>query len=76
MAAADVFLSFGASTGELEAGLASAQAAVRATAAEMRTLAAEMVKTGASADSDLGSRLAALARSSSEAKGERRQLQG
>ena len=60
--AQDVYLSFGADASGLEAGLAAAQAAVRQTAAEMRSLASAMVKTGAAADSDLGSRLSAMGR--------------
>jgi hypothetical protein len=66
--ASDLYIAFGADTGEMEAGLARAQAAVRATAAEMRSLASEMVKTGPSADSEMGSRLASLGSKLSEAK--------
>jgi sugar phosphate isomerase/epimerase len=40
----------------------------RAAVAEMRSLASEMVKTGASADSEMGSRLASLGSKLSEAK--------
>ncbi len=65
---ADVYLAFGAETGEMESALARAQAAVKATTAEMRSLAAEMVSTGASADSALGSQLNALGGKLAEAK--------
>jgi hypothetical protein len=58
--ASDVYLSFGADTGPLEGALAAAQAAVRQTAAEMRSLAGEMARTGTSMDSDMGSRLSSL----------------
>ena len=66
--AADIYLAFGADTGGLEAGLAQAQAAVKATTAEMRNLAAEMVKTGAATDSELGQRLADLGSKLADAK--------
>ena len=66
--AADVYLAFGADTGDMEAGLARAQAAVRATTAEMRTLASEMVRTGAATDSELGARLADLGSKLADAK--------
>ena len=65
---ADVYLAFGAETGEMESALARAQAAVKATTAEMRSLANEMVSTGASADSALGSQLNALGGKLAEAK--------
>ena len=66
--ASDIYLAFGADTGGLEAGLAQAQAAVKATTAEMRSLASEMVKTGAATDSELGSRLADLGSKLADAK--------
>jgi hypothetical protein len=66
--AADIYLAFGADVGGLEAGLAQAQAAVKATTAEMRSLASEMVKTGAATDSELGSRLADLGSKLADAK--------
>ena len=66
--AADIYLAFGADTGGLEAGLAQAQAAVKATTAEMRSLASEMVRTGAATDSELGARLAELGSKLADAK--------
>src|SRR6516162_7110580 len=66
--AADIYLAFGADTGGLEAGLAQAQAAVKATTAEMRSLASEMVRTGAATDSELGARLADLGSKLADAK--------
>jgi hypothetical protein len=66
--AADIYLAFGADTGGLEAGLAQAQAAVKATTAEMRSLASEMVRTGAATDSELGARLAELGSELADAK--------
>ena len=66
--ASDIYLAFGADTGDMEAGLARAQAAVRATTAEMRSLASEMVKTGAATDSELGARLAELGSKLADAK--------
>src|SRR5271165_1110586 len=54
---ADVFVSFGADTGGLEAGFARAKAESKLLANEIANLAAEMVKAGASADSDLGQHL-------------------
>jgi hypothetical protein len=59
MADKSVYLNFGADTGKLEADLARANAGVRATAREMQRLAAEMQKTGAAADGELGQKLAA-----------------
>ena len=68
--ASDLYIAFGADTGEMEAGLA----AVRATAAEMRSLAAEMINTGGSADRP---RLAPCRTwlEAQRSQGERRQLQ-
>jgi phage-related protein len=68
MASSDVYLSFGAETGDLEAALARAQAEVKRTTAEMRTLASEMARTGSSMDSDMGSRLSSLGSKLTEAK--------
>jgi len=69
MAAADVYVSFGADTGGLEAALALAKAEVTAMTRELNTLAREMQKTGASADSELGQKVLALGESVALAKG-------
>ena len=65
----DVYLSFGATTGDMEAQLARAQAMVRATANEMRSLANQMQRSGATADSEMGQKLAALGEKMAQAKG-------
>lgn len=64
----DVYVSFGADTGGLEAGVALAKAEVTAMTRELTALAREMVKTGASADSELGQKLRALGGELAEAK--------
>jgi hypothetical protein len=67
--AADLYLSFGADTGPLEEAFALAKAEANATAREMAALAKQMQATGASADSDLGRHLSAVASGLAEAKG-------
>jgi hypothetical protein len=64
----DIFVSFGADTGGLEAGVALAKASVTAMTRELTSLAREMVKAGASADSELGQKLSALGGKLAEAK--------
>ncbi len=66
--AADIFVSFGADTGGLEAGVAIAKAQVQGMTRELTSLAREMVKTGASADSELGQKLRALGGQLAESK--------
>ena len=58
--AGDIYVSFGADTGDLEAAFALAKAQTNALAAEMRSLAVEMAATGAAADSELAGRLTAV----------------
>ena len=64
----DVYVSFGGDTGPLEAAAAVARAEINSLTREMRELAAEIVKTGAAADSDLAQRLNALGAQFSQAK--------
>lgn len=52
--AKDIYVSFSADTGDLEAGVARVQAEIKALNAELRTTANEMQKAGASMDSQLG----------------------
>lgn len=68
MASADVYVSFGADTGGLEAAMAIAKADVTAMTAELRKLAREMQSTGAAADSELGNRVLAAGTSLATAK--------
>ena len=63
----DIYVSFGAETGALEAAFATAKAEAKATSAEMTKLANEMQKAGASADSDMGRHLVELGASLREA---------
>ena len=56
----DIYVSFGADTGPLEAASAVAKAEVRSLTSEINRLGAEMQKTGADMDSSLGQRLNAL----------------
>jgi hypothetical protein len=56
----DIYFSFGADTGALEAANAKARAEVRSLTAEMNSLGREMTNTGADMDSALGARLNAL----------------
>ena len=65
---ADIYVSFGANTEELEAGLALANAGVKDFGRQMRAVADDMHATGASADSDLGRKLVALGREMAEAR--------
>ncbi len=67
--AGDVYISFGADTGDLEAALAVARQQVVELNGDMRDLAQQMLDTGASADSDLGQRMTALGGKLNEAKG-------
>lgn len=78
MADKDVYLNFGADTAGLEAGLAQANAAVRAYTREMNNLANQLQRTGAGLDSELGQKLTAasgkLAQAKSAAAGLREEL--
>jgi hypothetical protein len=65
----DVFVSFKADTGPLEASFATARAEVRGLQSELNRTAAEMRSTGAAADSELGQHFKALSVALSEAKG-------
>ena len=58
--AGDIYVSFGADTGDLEAAFALAKAQTNGLAAEMRALAVEMASTGAAADFGLAGRLTAV----------------
>ena len=73
---ADVYVSFGADTGGLEAAFALTKAEVKSLSAEMTKLANEMQKSGAAADSELGQHLRQLAGELSHAKGEMSDLSG
>lgn len=64
----DIYVSFGADTGQFEAGIARAKAEVNALAREMRQTASEMQKSGADMDSALGGHLKELGSSMAEAK--------
>ena len=72
--AGDVYISFGADTGELEAAMAKANAEVRALGRELAQLAGEARKAGSDADSELGQKLSATASALAEAKGHVRDL--
>ena len=65
---ADVYVTFGGDASDLEASLATAKASVNAYATELRNLAKEMQATGASADSELGQRMASVAAQLTQAK--------
>ena len=60
MAGQDIYLSFGAETGKLEAAMARRKAEVAARSREMRQTAAEMQKSGADMDSALSQSLSEL----------------
>jgi hypothetical protein len=66
--AGDVYVTFGADTGPLEAAFALAKAETNALSREMRDLAAEMAKAGAGMDSELGQRLNAVGAQMAAAK--------
>jgi hypothetical protein len=68
MASSDVYVSFGADTGGLEAALALTKAQVQATQAELNKLGREMQKTGADADSALASAMVFVANDLTKAK--------
>ena len=70
----DLYVSFGADTGELEAAFAKASAEVRGLARELSSMANEARKTGADADCELGQKLNATAESLALAKGHVREL--
>ena len=70
----DLYVSFGADTGELEAAFAKASAEVRGLARELSAMANEARKTGADADSELGQKLNATAESLALAKSHVREL--
>ncbi len=64
----DVFITFGAETGDLEAAFARARVEVSALSKEMVATAREMQKTGAAADSEMGEKLRSLGSKVAEAK--------
>ncbi len=72
--AGDVYISFGADTGELEAAMAKANAEVKALGRELASLAGEARKAGADADSELGQKLSATAEALAGAKSHVRDL--
>ncbi len=76
MAGSEVYVSFGGDTAGLEASLASANASVRAFARELAALSAEQVKAGASAESEIGRKMLAVATELSEAKERIHELKG
>src|SRR5579885_114921 len=61
--AGDVYISFGGDTAGLEASIATAKAEVQSLQRELNSLGREMQSTGASADSELGQRMRAVAES-------------
>ena len=69
MPGADIFVSFGADTSELEASMQVAQAIVKQTAADFRDLTEQFQDSGASIDSDLGQQMVAMGAKMNEAKG-------
>lgn len=72
--AEDVYFSFGADTGELEAANAKARAEVRSLTAEMNSLGREMQKTGAGMSSELGAHLKSLGNELAKAKAHANEL--
>ena len=66
---ADIFVSFGADTAELEASLAVAKAQVSALASDFRDLTEQFQDAGANIDSDLGQQMVALGGKMNDAKG-------
>jgi hypothetical protein len=76
MAAADVYVSFGADTGGLEAALAVAKAEVTAMTRELNKLAREMQSTGATADSELGQKVLGIGASLATAKARAAEFKG
>ncbi len=64
----DVYFSFGADTGKLEAAMASAKAEVRALGRELAATAREMQESSAKMDSELGRSLTQTAQKMAEAK--------
>ena len=73
---ADIYVSFGADTGGLEAALALTKAQVTAMQRELTGMAREMQKTGAAADSELGQRMAALGGQLASAKASAKDISG
>jgi hypothetical protein len=67
--AGDVYVSFGADTGELEGAFQLAKAQANSLQRELGALAREMVKTGQEADAALGQKLTSLGSQLSGAKG-------
>jgi GH24 family phage-related lysozyme (muramidase) len=70
----DVYVTFGADTGALEAAMAKANAEVRALTRELSALANEGLKAGASASAEFVDRFNAAAESLAQAKGHVRDL--
>ena len=68
MSDGSVYVTFGGDTSELEASAASAKASINALSKELSALAREQQKTGASAESDLGQQMLAVAGHLAEAK--------
>ncbi len=67
--AGDIYVTFGGDTAALEASLASAKASVNSFARELAALSREQIATGASADSELGQKMLAVAAQLTQAKG-------
>ena len=66
--ASDIYVSFGGDTASLEASLASAKTAVSNLARELAALSREQAATGASADSEIGQKMLAVAAQLTAAK--------
>ena len=66
--AGDIYVSFGAETGELEAAMARSKAEVQALGRELAATAREMQRSGADMDSSLGKSLTEIGQKMAEAK--------
>ena len=76
MADGAVYITFGGDTDALEASLASAKAAVSSFTSELSKLAREQVATGASAESELGQKMLAVAGQLTNARARAAELSG
>lgn len=74
--AGDIYVTFGGDTAGLEASLASAKASVNYFARELAALSRAQIATGASADSELGQKMLAVAAQLTQAKGVAAGLKG
>lgn len=72
----DIYVSFGADSGGLEAAFALAKAQTKDLASEMNALAREMAKTGATADSEVAQKLTAVGAQFAAAKAHAAELRG